>query len=164
MRENWKVRGTSSQTMRETPRHISREGQNPKNSVIEGGFQLGRYYGADLMPAKIGRQLTLLRHHQQVQAPTCRYWMGTVDQDISGPSGSGTTAVSSASNCNGQPDYFTPSTILAQSPRSPNIVPVAHGSLDVLENAHITTIDGIAPGEASGSNTTTSCYRRGSIG
>jgi hypothetical protein len=77
---------------------------------------------------------------------------GNIDQDISGPSGSGTTAVSSALNCNDQPDYFTPATTLAQSPRSPNAVRVAHGSLDVLENAHITTIDGIAPDEAPGSN------------
>ena len=81
---------------------------------------------------------------------------GNIDQDTSGPSssgpsGSGTTAVSSASNCNGQPDYFTSPTTLAQPPRSPNIVPVAHGSLDVLENEHLTTIDGIAPDEAPGS-------------
>jgi hypothetical protein len=81
---------------------------------------------------------------------------GNIDQDTSGPStsgpsASGTTAVSSASNCNGQPDYFTSPKTLAQPPRSPNIVPVAQGSLDVLENAHLTTIDGIAPDEAPGS-------------
>ncbi len=74
-----------------------------------------------------------------------------IGQDLSVPSGSGTTAVSSASNCNGQPDYFTPPTMSAQLPRSPNIIPVAHGSLDILENAHIPGLDGIAPDEAPGS-------------
>jgi hypothetical protein len=75
-----------------------------------------------------------------------------IDQDLSGPSGSGTTAVSRASNSNGQPDYFTPPTTLVQIPRTPNIVPIAHGSLNVLENAHIANLDGIAPDEARGSN------------
>lgn len=75
-----------------------------------------------------------------------------IDQDLSGPSGSGTTAVSSAPDSNRQPDYFLSPKTLAQTSRNPNTVPAAHGSLDVLENAHIESLDGISPGQAPGSN------------